>query len=492
MATTLPRGEEELSLRRDLPLMMALMALSWWLAWKFRDPFISDWDGFDYTVSIVRGQPSVLGLGRALFLGINHLLWRLLHRWQLLSHEEAYLLPRYVAITLAGPAVAGLYAVCRELAVSRLAAVIGALLLALSPFYILYSGRSMSEIPGLFALNWSLWLLVRSLRRGSAAGYLLAALCLGLAANIREFAVFYFPFIVIAGWLWRFRWRVILAGSIAAGTTAISGMLFWYLRRGDLYLDAVRLWYRLSAEERRLNPVTWKNLTFFGDYAYQCSVAVVFLTPLALAWLWGRPERRPLLWLGLIGLLANLALIANHDLSLNPRYLLMGMSGLAPVCGWVVAELFAGGRWRGLALSGGIAALMIAGFIAFAPEIFYQERNSRAAREYLRRVAPLPWNSGLIVGTRSPLINFYAGIEARPFWKTISPGSGWPDERLEETIDDLIIGGRVVYVDFDPEIWQSGARTRSREAAGLEMIRHTYELQPVEGGLYRIISKLTD
>ncbi|MBL8189575.1 MAG: hypothetical protein JNK38_16310, partial [Acidobacteria bacterium] len=63
--------------KNDFYLWLPLACMSWWLAWKYQDRFISDWDGFDYTSAIVEGKYSVLGLGRALFLGYNHLLWRI-------------------------------------------------------------------------------------------------------------------------------------------------------------------------------------------------------------------------------------------------------------------------------------------------------------------------------------------------------------------------------------------------------------------------------
>jgi hypothetical protein len=88
------------------------------------------------------------------------------------------------------------------------------------------------------------------------------------------------------------------------------------------------------------------------------------------------------------------------------------------------------------------------------------------------------------------LINFYAGVEARPYWKTISPGSGWPDEKLDEAIDNMLVAGRMVYVDFDPEIWQSGAREKSREAAGLRMIHERYEITFIENQIFRIVRKI--
>ncbi|MGH9856192.1 MAG: hypothetical protein ACREBD_40685, partial [Blastocatellia bacterium] len=58
-----------------------MACVSWWLAWRFQDQFISDWDGFDYTVYTVQHRPSALGLSRALFLGYNSALWEMAHHW---------------------------------------------------------------------------------------------------------------------------------------------------------------------------------------------------------------------------------------------------------------------------------------------------------------------------------------------------------------------------------------------------------------------------
>ena len=77
--------------------------------------------------------------------------------------------------------------------------------------------------------------------------------------------------------------------------------------------------------------------------------------------------------------------------------------------------------------------------------------------------------TAFIVGSRTPLVNFLAGVKARPYWLTITPGAPWPDDRLGEAIQDFFYAGRNVYVDFDPELWQTGAREKSREAAGLEI-----------------------
>jgi hypothetical protein len=455
-----------------------------------QDPFISDWDGFDYTVHAVQHESSTLGLGRALFLGYNSALWEMAHTWVGLQPEKAYLALRYGVIAQAGAGIIGVYALCKELTASRLAAFFGALIVSLSPYYIIYSGRGMSEIPGLLALSWSLWWTARSLRTGKTGQFLTAAALLGLSANIREFAFFYLPFIPIAARIYRGRWKTGLIAFILAVVCAFAGMIFWKLY-DDLYWTGVVNWYRLSAAERRVHPVTSANLRFFADYAFNCSAIISTLTPLALIWLWTKPRLRALAALGLVGLVANLSLLANHDLAVNPRYLMTGLVGLAAACGWCLAELI---ERRGLwatPLAVGLIVLTKGSYNHMAKELYDQQWGARAARDYVAKITDLPWNSAFIVGSRTPLVNFLAGVKARPHWLAITPGAGWPDDKLGEAIQDFFYAGRSVYVDFDPELWQKGAREKSREDEGLEMIKREYKLEHVRDSFYRIIERPT-
>ncbi len=451
-----------------------------------QDPFISDWDGFDYTILAVQHEPSTLGLGRALFLGYNSALWELAHTWAGLPPEKAYLALRYGVIAQAGAAVVGVYALCKELTAGRLAAFFGALIVALSPYYIIYSGRAMSDVPGVLALSWSLWWTARSLRTGRTGQFLAAAALLGLSANIREFAVFYLPFIPVAARIYRGRWRTGFVAFLLAVVCALAGMIFWKLY-DDLYWEAVVKWYRMSAAERSVHPVTSANLWFFADYAFNCSVIVSVITPLAVVWLWSRPRLRALAALGLVGLAANLALLANHDLAVNPRYLMTGLVGLAAACGWCLAELIRRYRVRAAPLLVGLIVLTKGSYNHMAKELYDQQWGAKAARDYVAKITDLPWNSAFIVGARTPLIHFLAGVKARPYWLTITPGASWPDDKLGEAIQDFFYAGRNVYVDFDPELWQKGAREISRESVGLEMIKREYRLEHVRDSFYRIL-----
>lgn len=437
----------------------------------------------------MEGKPSALGLGRALFLGYSHLLWCAAQRWLHWPPEQAHLILRYGSIAQTGLAITGIYALCKELTTSKLAAFFGALIVAASPYFITYSGRSMSEIPAFLMLSWSLWWMLCSLRRERIGRFLFAAFLIGLSANMREFAIFYFPFIPLAAKLYGLKWRYVVAALLLAVAAAFAGMVFWYLHDDIWYLAAVVNWYKLSAHERKVHPVTIKNFYFLAKFAFNCSTAVAMLSPLALTWLAPKRNLRLLLLFGLLGLLANLVLLANHDLPVNPRYLLTGLLGLAAVCGWCLAELFKLWPMRGALVLLSLIALTKATYNHEAQELYSAEWNAKSSLSYFAKIEKLPWNSGFIVGSRAPLIHFFQGVGAQPYWRAIAPGAPWPDEKLDQAIDDFFYAGRIVYVDFDPELWQKGAREIDREAAGLEMIKRHYELEHIRDQFYRIVRK---
>ncbi|MBO0723592.1 MAG: hypothetical protein J2P41_22395, partial [Blastocatellia bacterium] len=399
-------------------LWLPLLFLSWWLAWNFQDQFISDWDGFDYTSYTVKGYPTSLGLGRALFLGYNYLLWKIAHNWFALPAEHAYLVLRYAVIAQSGPATVGIYTLFKELTASRLSAFIGALLIALSPYYIIYSGRGMSEIPAILMLSWSLWWMLRSLRLGCSLKFQLAALLVGMSANLREFAIFYLPMIPLAARIYGYSW---LAGSRALALAvlgAFAGMIFWTFQL-PTYWVGVFNWYTLSAQERKIHPVTIENFRFLFEFAYNCCSTVVIIAPLAFIWLWSRKKISALFIFGALGLLADLVLLANHDLAVNPRYLMTGLLGLAAVCGWCLAELTTRFGLRVLPLLLGLVILSKSTYNHMYREVDGSKWAARAAKNYISRIEALPWNSAFIVGARSPLITLYNWIGARPFWKTV-------------------------------------------------------------------------
>ncbi len=477
------------------------MFAAWLLAWLARDPFIADWDGFDYAASVVQGTPSVLGLGRALFLASNRALWLIAHHGFGLPPEQAYLVLKAGVIAQSGPAMVGLYALYKELTADLSAALLASLLVVLSPLYIVYSGRGMSEIPGILWWSWSLWLLLRSLRQGRTGLYLWAAVLFGLSANVREFAVFYLPVVVIAGWLYGLCWVVSLAAGAVAVMATLAGPICWSLSWPDFYLPAIRTWSQLSAQERREHPVTIRNLWLLVVCAFLCSPVATLITPAVCHRLYAKifqeklkleQAQRVVILIGFFGLLAVIVLVANHDLAVNPRYLLTGLIGLAPLCGWwLAAWIKPEMQWRRMKFAA-LAALTLISLIGTG---FYlhsvQWPQAEAAREYVATLSTLPDNAVFIVGRHTPLVNFYQRIGARPHWQAIPSGSGWPDDRLEAVIDSHLAEGRPVYVDLDEKLWNEGMREHRREAAGLELIRQRYELGLMKNSLYRLNKRLS-
>jgi hypothetical protein len=188
-------------------------AWRWWLppalltlvlALLFMDPFAGDWDALDYTVLAVNGQPSSMILGRMLFIFTNHVLWRTIHALFALPPEQAYLLFKYAVIVESPLATIAWWRLTSDLTGSVRAATIAAFMLALSPFYIIYSGQAMTEIPSLLLLAIALTVHLRGLRRGNSLMVLIGAALLGLGVNVREGVGLFAPWLVFAplacGW----------------------------------------------------------------------------------------------------------------------------------------------------------------------------------------------------------------------------------------------------------------------------------------------------
>jgi len=475
----------------DYQIWLPLLLASWALAIVFQDRFVSDWDGFDYAAYAIANVPTALGLGRALFLAYNHLIWEMAHRWLDLPPEQSYLVLRYGVIVMSGPAIVGVYALYKELTASRLAACCGTLMVVFSPLFIIYSGRGMSEIPGFLMLGWSLWWMIRSLRLNQTGGYFAAVALFGLSANLREFAPFYLPIVPLAAIIYGISWKRWLPATIFAVLAMLAGAVFWSLYGPEYYIPAVRNWLQLSALESEKNPVTLGNLRFMVEYGFRCSAAAFVIAPFALIegcrqFLKNSPLR-VLFLLGFLGLTADLALSRTHYLSYSPRYLLTGLIGLAAISGWFLAELIT--RYRGwkAAVPAAIAiGLTVANLITFYPYFHKDVLAAQVAREYLAKITDLPDEAVFIVGAHTPLVNFYCKSGARKFWKVIPAGAGWPDDKLDQVIDAYLAEGIPVYVDFDENLWNPGS-INSREAAGLQMIKRVYQLDLVRSpSLYRI------
>src|SRR2546423_6989768 len=109
------RAPERLTLRAAWRCWLPIALLAFLLALLFRDPFAGDWDALDYTVLAVRGTPSSMLFGRALFIYTNHYAYTLAHALFGLRPERAYLLFKYMVVCESPLAVISLWALTRRL-----------------------------------------------------------------------------------------------------------------------------------------------------------------------------------------------------------------------------------------------------------------------------------------------------------------------------------------------------------------------------------------
>src|ERR1700738_5054454 len=103
----------------------ALVALV--LTLVYLNPFIGDWDGLDYTVFSLRGEPSSMALGRSLFTIFNHALYTAAHALFGVQPPQAYLLFKYAVVVQTPLAVIVCWVLARDLTGSVYSATVAAL-----------------------------------------------------------------------------------------------------------------------------------------------------------------------------------------------------------------------------------------------------------------------------------------------------------------------------------------------------------------------------
>jgi 4-amino-4-deoxy-L-arabinose transferase-like glycosyltransferase len=158
----------------------------------YLNPFIGDWDGLDYTVASIRGEPSSMALGRALFTLTNHALYAAAHKLFAIPPEQAYLIFKFAVVVQMPLAIIACWALACDLTGSRESATIAALLVALSPMMVIYGGQVMTDVPSVFLSATALAIHLRGLQTKRIALVFAGAIVLGMAVNMRETAGLYF------------------------------------------------------------------------------------------------------------------------------------------------------------------------------------------------------------------------------------------------------------------------------------------------------------
>lgn len=477
----------------------------------FRDPFAGDWDALDYTVLAVNGwEPSSMLLGRMLYIFTNRVAYLFTHALFGLPAEKAYLLFKFMVIAQAPLATTALWALARELSGSVRTATVAALMLALSPFYVVYGGQAMTEIPSILLMCVALTIHLRALRQRSMGKVLLGAALLGLGVNLREGVGLFGLWLVLAPFAcgWRFKTRDLAwtaAACVVFFVAALGPFALWYGLDVDGYRGKWWGWVESSKMESALHPVALENFRPLFRWFLIASPLSLVLVPLAMFREWRERGFSPLFMLGAVGLFANLSLITHYSTVLNGRYLLTGLPGLVPLvadfltrtldprglAGRFKKEWTTTGDARRRGFVPAVVLVVVVGLWMgwrIYPEAWPTVQYHATWKDYRARLEQIPReNAVIIAGGQTVAVSFWRGVGAGR-WDLIGTGGGWPgDERLVPVIQAHLAQGRRVFLDADPRLWATSGWqvSETRAVAALEkdfrFRRHTetiYEIRP--------------
>lgn len=468
----------------------ALIALA--LILYFVDPFIGDWDGLDYTILSLTGYPSSMALGRNLFIFGNHFLFNLGHSLFKLAPENAYLLFKYTVVAQAPLAVVAVWILARDLTASLYAATTAALLIVFSPVFVLYSGQVMTDVPSVLVLTIALIVHIRGVQQKKLWMILAGAALMGLGVNLRETVGFYAPWLVIAPFVfgWKFEKREVsyVAASCVVFAVLAFGWFGYWWATDPHYRALWHGWRDSMNEESARHPVALVNLRPYLLYFF-ISAPLLFLTlPFAPFHEWRRRRLSPVLALWLVALCANLALFFNYSTTINWRYFLTGMPGLLPLsAAWLVqfGEKKFGSRQR--ALSASVLVILLFGvifFLAVRPISFEFIQRRAMSKQYKHRLESVPADAIMISGAQTVAVHYWAAV-GEGSWTTIGTGGGWPGDKLFSTVQDHLAHGRRVFIDADPRWWLPCSWQRDEIPTIVELENH-FSFRHVDDTIYEV------
>ncbi len=452
------------------PRLSLVRAWRWWivpvlvglfLAILYIDPFVGDWDGLDYTVLALKGEPSSMALGRSAFVFTNHVLWRIVHALFQLPARDAYVLFKYAILFQSTFAVIACWALAREVTNSLRTATISAFAIVLSPTFVLYSGQVMTEIPSLMILAAALTIYVRGVKNRNVWLMLAGAGLLGADVNVRETITFYAPLIVIApiamGWKTTRREIAIVAVAILVFLILASGVFaIWFWADVGGYRSTWYAWLETMQAEAARHPVSVGNALPFLIYFMITSPLVFVVLPFAFIKEWRKNKFSIVLGLAAVGLFANVLLFFNYSTAVNWRYFLTGLPALAPLAaGFVLRSLTKALRSESRAFISSMVILVLIAIVSglgLAPLRAKSIEKHAITKNYRERLAALPSDAIVMAGGQTVAVTFWRGVgEGR--WDVIGTGSGWPGNRLIPIIESYLSSGRRVFVDTDRIAW---------------------------------------
>ncbi|HEX6188211.1 MAG TPA: glycosyltransferase family 39 protein [Pyrinomonadaceae bacterium] len=437
----------------------ALLGLG--LTLVYLNPFIGDWDGLDYTISSLKGEPSPMALGRSLFTHFNFALYTFAHKISGVGPENAYLLFKFAVVAQVPLAIAMCWILARDLTRSLLAATLAALMIAVCPVIVLYGSQVMTEVPSLWLLAAALIVHLRGLKSRRLGLVLAGAALLGLAVNLRETNAFYFPWLVFAPFVtgWKFDRRTIgiVTTSLLAFILFAAGPFALWFALSAGYRAQWHIWFESGRSEAARHPLALSNLKPFFAYFFLVSPVVFVTLPFAFVNEWRRRGLTVLLLAAGVGLFANAILILNYSTVINWRYFVTGLPVLAPLAANYLLSLGTSRLKSPRRAVASITALILVvaltmGLLLRTRIHDYRERLV-FAKDYIERLRVLPNDAVVMAGFATVAVTYWRGIGVGQ-WLHIGTGAGFPAGNLQERIEGHLRAGQRVFIDVDPRWWQ--------------------------------------
>jgi hypothetical protein len=399
---------------------------------------------------------------------------------------------KYAVVAEAPFAAIACWILARDISGSLYTATTATLLIVFSPVFVVYGGQVMTDVPSVLLLATALIIHLRGVQQRKFWLVLIGAGLMGLGMNLRETIGFYAPWLVLAPFVfgWKFQRKEILwvaASCVLFAVLALGWFSYWFITDPH-YRWVWNGWRESMRNESARHPITIANLVPYLMY-YFISAPLVFLTILfapVLEWL--KRGMSPMLVLWLVGFCANLLLFFNYSTTVNWRYFLTGLPGIVPLGAfWLlrIAQKRFGTERRALvACSVAILVLTITFIICVRPVNSEFIERRAMSKDYRHRLEAVPLDAIMISGGQTIAVHYWAAIGPGR-WKTIGTGGGWPGDKLFSIVQNHINHRRRVFIDTDPRWWLPCGWQRDEIPLIVEMEKR-FSFRRVDDTIYEI------
>src|SRR5262245_27007812 len=318
----------------------------------------------------------------------------------------------------------------------------------------------MTDVPSVLFTAAALAIHLCGLRGKSVLLMLAGAAVLGLGVNLRETVGFESPWLVVAPFVEGLKLDRRTVGIVAVSLVvflifALGPFAIWFALspsyRADWYV-----WLYSTQREAARHPIAFVNLRPFFIYFFLSSPLMFMALPFAFWKEWRERGWTLMLTAATVALFATVMLFLNYSTTINWRYFLTGLPGLAPLAGDFFLRIQT--KRFGTERRGFVSAVIGIALIAFFMGVLIRPKSNEyfnrlaQAKTYDAQLKQIPRDAVVIAGAQTVAVQYWRGIGLGD-WEWIGVGAGWPQGQIESKIAEHLKSGRRVFLDVDPRWW---------------------------------------